>query len=283
MKRRNATLFVVCLSIGLASGASGESPQVVEPTQPAAPGDHGGRIVASGGFQFEVVFAVRSVAMFVFDRAGMPVDVRNVRGRLVFSSASDRRTYRYDLYSPGRDADLPNRLYLAVDLSNVADRGVSVDIALHGLDRQPVELSVPFQRTLTREQIAVARQRVCPVSGKLLGSMGKPPKVTIDQRDVYVCCAGCEKPLRKNPQLHLAKLVPIAPAKATKSDAVAIARQRVCPVMNEPLSSMGGPWKVTVNGEPVFVCCKGCIRKVQERPTLYLSKISQTRPQTLIR
>ncbi|MDP6555921.1 MAG: hypothetical protein QGG71_14725 [Pirellulaceae bacterium] len=287
MKRWNATLFVLCLAHGLSGVASGQTQvapsQVAQLEQSARRGSHAGRVLVSGGFQFEVVFSDRSVEIFVFDRGGGSVQLHDVCGRVVFAFVGDRRTFRYDLYSPGRGAPSPNRLYLAVDLSRVPDRGVSITVALQGLGPQPIEFSTPFQRTQTLEQITILRQRICPVSGKLLGSMGQPPKVTIDKRDVYLCCAGCESTLRRNPQLHLAKLAPTAPTKATKAtkaDATAIARQQTCPVMDEPLNSTGGPWKVIVVGEPVFVCCKGCIRKVQEQPALYLSKVTTTRSPT---
>ena len=56
------------------------------------------------------------------------------------------------------------------------------------------------------EQEAARKQRICPVGGGLLGSMGKPFKVKIGDQDVYLCCQGCEEDLRKNPEEFLAKL-----------------------------------------------------------------------------
>ena len=41
------------------------------------------------------------------------------------------------------------------------------------------------------------RQRVCPVTGMALGSMGKPPKMTVDGEPVFLCCEGCESGLAK--------------------------------------------------------------------------------------
>ena len=38
----------------------------------------------------------------------------------------------------------------------------------------------------------VLAQKVCPVSGEPLGSMGKPLKVTVDGRHLFICCKGCE-------------------------------------------------------------------------------------------
>lgn len=56
------------------------------------------------------------------------------------------------------------------------------------------------------ERAQAVKQRICPVSDEPLGSMGKPPKVTINGHDVYLCCAGCEEEMRKNPDKYLAKL-----------------------------------------------------------------------------
>ena len=51
-----------------------------------------------------------------------------------------------------------------------------------------------------------AKQKICPVSGQPLGSMGVPCKVTVKSRDVFLCCQGCEDALKKNPDDYLAKL-----------------------------------------------------------------------------
>ena len=53
---------------------------------------------------------------------------------------------------------------------------------------------------------AALAQKICPVSGQPLGSMGTPPKVHVDGRDVFICCASCEAPLLADPAKHLAKL-----------------------------------------------------------------------------
>ncbi len=50
------------------------------------------------------------------------------------------------------------------------------------------------------------QQRICPVSDQLLGSMGQPLKVEVQDREVWICCAGCEGPLQEDPQQYLAKL-----------------------------------------------------------------------------
>jgi Barrel-sandwich domain of CusB or HlyD membrane-fusion/Heavy metal binding domain len=50
------------------------------------------------------------------------------------------------------------------------------------------------------------RQKVCPVTGEPLGSMGTPPAVVVEGKTVFLCCKGCEGALRKNPEKYLPKL-----------------------------------------------------------------------------
>jgi hypothetical protein len=60
---------------------------------------------------------------------------------------------------------------------------------------------------LSGEDRALAeKQKVCPVTGQSLGSMGTPPVVTVEGRKVFLCCKGCEAKLRKEPGKYLKKL-----------------------------------------------------------------------------
>lgn len=53
---------------------------------------------------------------------------------------------------------------------------------------------------------AALAQKVCPVSGEPLGAMGTPRKITVEGREVFICCEGCDEKLRANPEEYLAKL-----------------------------------------------------------------------------
>jgi hypothetical protein len=56
------------------------------------------------------------------------------------------------------------------------------------------------------------------------------------------------------------------------------AAQRFCVVMTDmPLGAMGLPLKVVVNGEAVFVCCKGCQKKALADPTKTLMTAKKLR------
>lgn len=50
-------------------------------------------------------------------------------------------------------------------------------------------------------------------------------------------------------------------------------KQKVCPVSNEPLGSMGAPIKVEAEGKTAFLCCKGCQGDFEKDPKSVLSKL----------
>jgi len=52
----------------------------------------------------------------------------------------------------------------------------------------------------------IEKQKTCPVTDQPLGSMGKPVKVVVKNRTVFLCCAGCKKKLLANPDKYLKKL-----------------------------------------------------------------------------
>jgi hypothetical protein len=238
----------------------------------------------------------------------------------------------------------------------------------------------------------IAIQKICPVTGKLLGSMGHPLKVSIDNQEVFICCAGCKTPLEDKPEEYLPRIAPppkdavlsipeqavvdtgsqrvvyverepgtfegvevelgprtggfypvisglaagdkiaaagsflldaetrLNPAAASayfgaggsngrggsadnggdvtasargarkKSDTPSTAARKeleklgpedrvlaiaqgACPVTGEPLGSMGAPFKVLLEGHPVFLCCAGCETEAREHSERVLKEV----------
>jgi hypothetical protein len=66
-------------------------------------------------------------------------------------------------------------------------------------EMKPVALSA-------EDRELIAKQKVCPVSGQVLGSMGDPVKVVVKGRTVFLCCPGCKAAIEKDPDKYLAKL-----------------------------------------------------------------------------
>lgn len=61
--------------------------------------------------------------------------------------------------------------------------------------------------TLSEADVAlVAEQKICPVGGSELGSMGTPIKVMVGERAVFLCCDGCKDALLADPDKYLAIL-----------------------------------------------------------------------------
>jgi Cu(I)/Ag(I) efflux system membrane fusion protein len=85
------------------------------------------------------------------------------------------------------------------------------------LVRTPISETEPFKSELakaydkpkdTDDATLIAFQKICPVTGLKLGSMGHPIKLTVNDQAVFICCAGCKTPLLENPEEYLAKIAP---------------------------------------------------------------------------
>lgn len=253
------------------------------PHQASAPqrGPNGGTMKQSGGLQFETVVSKGGIKMFVFDRNGQPLSVKQGRGAASLRVEGNAKRYRYDLLPDGKGA-----LTAPVNLSQIAGRQIEIDMQLVGLPgtgSRPLELSEVATVPASEQQLAaaaIARQKICPVSGKPLGSMGQPVAVSVNGQTVYACCGGCVNAIKSNPAKYAAGRPEITVTTATAADKPLIAKQAKCPVMDEPLGSMGGPIKVMVGDKPIFLCCKGCIKKVQAEPAKYLAMVYGNQPQS---
>ena len=114
------------------------------------------------------------------------------------------------------------------------------------------------QEQQRRDQLRVAIQNICPVSGGKLGSMGEPIKVQVGKETVFLCCKGCLK--QKIKPEHWATIH----ANVAKA-------QRICPVMKHDLPK--SPKWTIVEGQIVYVCCPPCTKKIAADPQTYLRAV----------
>lgn len=56
------------------------------------------------------------------------------------------------------------------------------------------------------DQLLVAKQKICPVTGGELGSMGKPVFRMVKGRKIFLCCEACEGKLLSDPDECLARI-----------------------------------------------------------------------------
>jgi Cu(I)/Ag(I) efflux system membrane fusion protein len=71
---------------------------------------------------------------------------------------------------------------------------------------ESAEIAEALSHLSAQDRALAEKQKVCPVTGQALGSMGTPPVVTVEGRKVFLCCKGCEAKLRKEPGKYLKKL-----------------------------------------------------------------------------
>jgi hypothetical protein len=61
-------------------------------------------------------------------------------------------------------------------------------------------------------------------------------------------------------------------AKLSLEDQAQATAQKVCPVSDEALGSMGTPLKIVVDGKSFFVCCPGCEKDAKADFEKYFAK-----------
>ncbi len=95
-------------------------------------------------------------------------------------------------------------------------------------------------------------QTTCPVMD---GAIDKNQYVDHDGKRVYICCAGCEAPLKKDPAKYI---------KALEAEGVTVAKlQDECPVMGGAIDKA---LYVDHHGQRIYVCCQGCVAEVEKDP-----------------
>ena len=67
-------------------------------------------------------------------------------------------------------------------------------------------------------------------------------------------------------------------AKLSPEDQRLVAEQEYCVISTKQrLGAMGPPVKLTVQGEPVFLCCKSCTAKAEANPEKTLATLKELR------
>ena len=110
------------------------------------------------------------------------------------------------------------------------------------------------------DAVKASVQKICPVSGKPLGSMGGPIKTKIGQEELYLCCEACAKG-----QVSREHWTTIHANFATA--------QKICPIMEKPLPA--NPKWTVVNGHIVYVCCPPCTKKIEADPNKYTAELAR--------
>lgn len=226
MRQTRTLLAMVGTALSLVLGTGGmalahDGHEHAGHQHPAA--QHGGSLASSGNYQFEVVFKEDGLAVYPHGPSITPMALTQMSGQAFFLMPGASQYSRpYTLRPAAGRAGPADSLALTVDLTRVPASGARVTLRVFGLPDPATpraEFTVPFA---------------------------------------------------------LADSGALTVAKATKVDEPAIARLKLCPVSGEELGSMGGPLKVSRGGSATFLCCQGCLGKLEADPDKYLSAAAAT-------
>jgi hypothetical protein len=171
---------------------------------------------------FEVVYRPQEIRVYIYGLMPYPYSAKDARGEAIMQVRGNPQIFRAPLHyvAPAAGSREQDYLAAAVDLTHVRDGDMQVTLNLENLPL-PHRPKVSFAQTFAlskaklpvtlaalseSDRTGIARQRVCPVTGAPLGSMGDPIKVLIDDRPLYLCCQGCVTKVRTNPETYLAKV-----------------------------------------------------------------------------
>ena len=259
-----------------------ETPEAIPAEKPQADtsGPHGGTVQQVGDLGVETLIEPGGLRLFITDRSGQTLDLSRARGLATMQIEGNAKRYRYDLFPDIREDKHAESMAVAVDLSRIAGRNVEVSyqlVGIQGSQRRPLQFTTTAIVPMTEAQkvaAAIEAQRVCPVSGLQLGSMGNPIPVNVGDQTIYVCCKGCINAVKSKPEKYLVTAATLSFTPAEAADADAIKQQEVCPVTGEPLGSMGTPIKVTGLARDLYLCCQGCVNPLKKDPQKYLVQLT---------
>ncbi|MDG5814979.1 hypothetical protein QA601_07820 [Chitinispirillales bacterium ANBcel5] len=109
-----------------------------------------------------------------------------------------------------------------------------------------------------------SEQKTCPVMG---GEINEDLYVDQDGKRIYLCCQGCSEEVKENFHKHSAKLKESGQGPHNLSKEV---EQKNCPVMNGEINT---ELYTEIEGQKIYVCCPGCIDKVEANPEKFLSMV----------
>ncbi|NOY29680.1 MAG: hypothetical protein GXP28_05750 [Planctomycetes bacterium] len=164
------------------------------------------------------------------------------------------------------------------DVSAIAD-GESAAGHDHEAMMAEKEISEALAGLSAADRRQAEAQRFCPIMQYTrLGATDTPHKVMVEGTPIFVCCEGCVEHAEEGGKATLAMVMKLAKASATLAklpakERAAAEAQKYCAIANKNfLGSMGAPIRLELDGNPVYLCCKGCVAKAKADPAGTLAK-----------
>ena len=230
-----------CVRTSLSHGGrqDGQSSQTrAVPVQAAHAAQHGGQVSQTANYCFEVVYRPQEARVYLYNHDHRHLSVRGVTGQASLRLAGNDKVFRLPIqYSAGRSPRQHDYLAVYADFNGVRDRGMKVTMALANLPDlrqrsasfvQTFSISAPsvsIAPLTGADRAGMARQQTCVVTDTKLGSHGTPIKSLVREQPVFLCCGGCLRKLKEEPQKYLTRIVPPAAAEIGDEAIVAGAAQ----------------------------------------------------------
>ena len=199
-------------------------------TRAAYPYAHGGEYLLTEANQYEIVYLPLQVRIYVYDKDEYkPVSARDVHAQMSLQIPAENALRRIPFAYQAMPSGVGEQDYVvaAIDLKQLTEKETPITVEFSGLpDRHhPTVSFVPvFAPSKIRPYVAkvlltqadrdgVSRQRVCPVSGAVLGTTGTIVKLYIADFPLYVAGDDCTGAVKANPERYLPRLPVPTPAR----------------------------------------------------------------------
>ncbi len=229
--RTNGRILVTTLGAALVTAIGLNGPARAHDGHDHGGAQHGGVEAKTAHYHFETVFTKGGVTLYAHGSDHKVLDASKLTATATFHhpSVADKTWFSRELKAAKTSPNqVSSSLDLAIDLSKVPVAGVKVAFKVTGLPdaaEPTAEFTVPFSIARSKEitvskataadQKAINVQKVCKVSNEALGSMGVPLKVTRGDKSILVCCQGCVKDIKADPDKFFG---PLASAPAVKAE-----------------------------------------------------------------
>ena len=180
---------------------------------------HGGQYITTDSNYYEVVYMPLQTRIYLYDKTLKPLSARDVHVQMSpqLSSESPVRgiPFQFVALPPGT----AQQDYVAAnfDLNQLHEEGNAYHFRVFRPSR-PRHPTASFTPVFTRANIrpyivqvlatesdrdGIVRQRICPVSGDVLGGKGPVVKLLIGEYPIYLCCKDCIEAVKQAPDKYL--------------------------------------------------------------------------------
>ncbi len=221
---------------GRGGGGGGRNAGPSDPTRnmkPPAPQivltPHGGEYLQTEASQYEIVYMPLQTRIYLFDKKLKPLTARDVHAQMSFTlpRESDPRRIPFQYVAMPAGSGEQDFVVAVFDMRQLQDHETPITFEFSGLaDRKhPTASFTPvFSPSKIRPFVArvlptqadrdgVMRQRVCPVSGQVLGTRGPIVKLYLADFPLYLSGEDCIAAVEQSPERYLPRPAPVNPGR----------------------------------------------------------------------